>query len=100
MIVELKLEILLAVMLVPIFFFFNDAYLLICHLQGDSTTGSGTRTDDQYPTSGQDRDSEVATGTGPGPTMTDKVLGRVEKVAGKVTSNTQMYQRGEDRVVS
>lgn len=32
--------------------------------------------------------------------MKDKIIGGVEKVAGKMTSNTEMYQRGEERAVS
>ena len=99
-------------MLVPIFFFSNDAYLFIPHLQGDTTTGFGTGTDNQYSTTAHHGEghhhkhhlggshSEETTGTGAKPSITDKIIGGAEKAAGKMTSNTEMYQRGEERVVS
>jgi len=40
---------------------------------------------------------QEATGTGVKPSMTDKIVGGAEKFAGKVTSNTGMYQKGEER---
>jgi hypothetical protein len=109
-------EILLAVtVMVPLLFFFsNDAYLLIRHLQGDTTTGTGT-VPGQYPTTAESHPSRLkqhtggshsqgVTGTGPGVTgkasMTDKIVGGVEKVTGKMTDNTGMYQKGVERAVS
>ena len=101
------LKTLLAVMLVPISFFLTNAYLLIRHLQGDTTTSSGTGTDSQYPATEHHhhlghhgKHSQEATGTGTKPGLTDKIVGGVEKVTGKMTSNTEMYQRGEGRAVS
>ena len=103
-----------AVTLVSIFFSFNDAHLLIRHLQGDTTTSSGitTGTDNQYSTTGHHGHGEghlhkhhlggdhshEATGTSAKPKVTDTIIGKAEKLAGKVTSNTEMYQRGEERV--
>lgn len=89
---------------VPVFFFSN-AYLLNRRLQGDTTTGSGIGTDDQYPPTGlhgghHHGHHQEVTGTGVKPSMKDKIVGGVEKVAGKMTSNTEMYQRGEERAVS
>ena len=48
---------------------------------------------------GGSHEQEV-TDTGVKPTMTDKIVGGVEKVAGKMTSNTGMYQKGAERAVS
>ena len=121
MVLGLKPEILLAVMLVPILFFLTKptVFQVNCHLQGDtSTAGSGFGTDNQYPTTEHhgeghhhkhylggthtsSQDSEVTgTGTGVKPSMTDKIIGGLEKATGKMTSNTGMYERGEERVVS
>ena len=95
-------------------FFSNDAFLLIRHLQGDTTTGFGTGTDNKYSTTGHHGEghpshhkqhlggshSQEVTDTGLKPSMTDKIVGGVEKVAGKMTSNTGMYQKGVERAVS
>jgi len=80
---------------------------------GDTTGryGSGTGTDNQYPTTEHHGEghpshhkhhlggshSQEVTDTVVKPSITDKIVGGVEKVAGKVTSNTGMYQKGAER---
>ena len=96
-------------------FFSNDAFLLIRHLQVGTTTGSGTGTEGQYATTtGHHSEalpshhkhhlggvhSQEVTDTGVKPSMTDKIVGGAEKAAGKMTSNTGMYQKGAERAVS
>ena len=96
-------------------FFSNDAHLLNRHLQATTTTSSGTG---QYPTgtgtTGQHGESfpshhkhhiggvhgQEVTDPSVKPTMADKIVGGAEKVAGKVTDNTAMYQKGAERAVS
>ena len=103
------------------FFIYNDADLLN-RLQGGTTTTTTTTsgTTGQYPTGtgattgqhgesfpshhkhhigGVSQDQEV-TGKTVKPTMTDKIVGGVEKVTGKMTDNTGMYQKGAERAVS
>ena len=97
-------------MLVPIFFFLKIPVYLFVIYQGDTTTGSGIGTDNQYPAGhhhhhhvlGHHRDGKEVTGSGDNlePSMTDKVVGGAKKVAGKVTSNNDMYQQGKQRAVS
>jgi hypothetical protein len=69
-------------------------------------TGSGnTGIDDQYAITGHHGGHhhghhQEETGTGVKPGMADRIIGGVEKATGKVMSNPEMYQRGQERAVS
>jgi hypothetical protein len=72
---------------------------------GNATTGNGAdnqyqptngRSGEEYPPGGNQ--SQGVTGAGVKPSVTDKIVGGVEKVAGKVTGNTNLYQEGKARI--
>lgn len=77
--------------------------------RGDTTTGSCTGTDNQYPITGQShhkhhlggnyQNSEV-TGQDANPTLREKIVGNVEKIGGQITNNPGLYEKGANRAVS
>jgi len=61
---------------------------------GDTTENRGGVDTTGFGTGG---DNYGKTGMGAKPTMMDKIVGGAEKVRGKLTSNSEIYQRGEER---
>jgi len=61
------------------------------------TTGSNTGTQDEHHGHHRHHQRDDGYGTGVKPNTMDKVIGGMEKAAGKLTSDTELYQRGERR---
>lgn len=81
--------------LVAIFLFSTPIYLFVLDVL---TTGSNTGTQAKH--HGHHGHHHQDDGTGVKPKPMDRVIGGMEKAAGKLTSDTEMYKRGEQRAVS